>query len=646
MAKYKNPGPNDPKDFQDSKGSRPSKEKIKNLKDQEEIQNWLTRISSSNHYRKHISEKFRWADLIEEYRGSFRSVQEASDIYIPALNLIFAYVKSEIPSLYLRDPKIKVNPKKGSSVTAAKIVEKALNYLWRTKRLKRENKKNIFDDLLVGHSWFKTGYTGKFGTIEEGNQTYEFIEDEDFFGYRIPYENITFNPDSQDPPYDCSWIAHEVWLTKEEAESNTSFDKNALKDVNFAVVREADRQFKTTIDHETNLRQDPIAKKAKFYEIWDKTTKLKCVIAEGVFSYICPPKEWPYDMRGFPFSFLRLNEDPLNPYGIPDCYMFESLVLELMKLQAAWMDHVKRYNRQLLYREGALSDDALNQFAQGITGAAIPVQTGDKPLGDIVAPIPYPQLQTDIYGLEVRLKEYIGRISGQSGIDQGGVQQTTTRSLGEINKIQEGGQNRRSDKIDTIEDFVEDIAGNLVALLQQLADLPYFVRIAGDDVEPEVPGIAERPSASMPGAITEPKGFTFTKEDIQGEFDFEVVAGSTKPLDQTQKLDLLQFIAEALPKLGAIPGGPVTTYLGLEIADEIDLPGLKRAIVEEQKMAKEQQQAQEKQQQEMVQLQMAQEGAELQIKAEREATKQGKLELEGIKTIHEIRNPKSDKPVQ
>lgn len=613
-------------------------------KETQDIQNWFMRISASERYRKQMGEKYRWARLVEEYRGYFSGITNATDIYVPSLNLIFAYVKSEIPALYLRDPKIKVNPKKGSSVVAAKILEKALNYLWRTKRIKRENRKNVFDNLLVGHSWFKTGYTGKFGTIENGNKIFEFIEDEDFFGYRIPYENITFNPEANDPPFDCQWIAHETWISQEEAEANSSFDQAVIRQIPFAVLRSDDKPMKTQSDAESTLRYDPVTKKAKFYEIWDKVSETKFVLAEGQFSYVSKPKKWPYDMKGFPFSFLRINDDPLNPYGIPDCYMFEELVMELMKLQAQVIDHIKRFNRQLLLKEGAMSDDAKDQFSQGVTGAVLEVQVGNGSINDVVTPIPYPQIQTDIYALEERLKEYITRISGQSGIDQGGVQKTTTRSLGELAEIQQGGANRRSDKLESIENFVEDIAGNLVALLQQLADLPYFVRISGDDPEQIIQGLETRASANKPGAITSADGFTFTKEDIQGEFDFEVVAGSTKPLNSEQKMKTLEMIAQLLPQLGGIPGGPVTQWLGNEVADEIDMPGLKQAVLQEQEMAQKMKEEQQKQQDQMLQLQASQEGAELQIKAEREATKQSKLQLEGLKTMHEINKPEEKKP--
>ena len=622
--------------------ARPKKQEVTDpakLKEKDEINNWFMRISASERYRKQMSEKYRWMRLIEEYRGYFMGITDAADIYVPALNLIFAYVKSEIPSLYLRDPKIKVNPKKGSSIVAAKILEKALNYLWRTKKIKRENRKNIFDDLLVGHSWFKTGYTGKFGTVENGNKTFEFIEDEDFFGYRIPYENITFNPDSSDPPFDCQWIAHEIWCTEEEAKSNSSYDKSVVEKVQFTVLRADEKAGKTVSERESNLRYDPVTKKAKFYEVWDKVGGTKFVLAEGLWEYVSKPDKWPYEMRGFPFSFLRINDDPLNPYGIPDCYMFEDLVIELMKLQAQILDHIKRFNRQLLLKEGAMSDDAKDQFSQGITGAVLEVQTGNGSISDVVTPIPYPQIQTDIYAVQELLKDYIVRISGQSGIDQGGTQKTTTRSLGELTEIQQGGANRRSDKLETVENFIEDIAGNLVALLQQFADMPYFVRISGDDPEKLIPGLDSRPSTERPGSITNPDGFTFTKEDIAGEFDFEVVAGSTKPLNSEQKLQTLELIAQLGPTLGMIPGGPVIQWLGSEIGDELDMPGLKQAILAEQKVAEQMKQEQAAKENQMLSMQAAQQGAELQIKAEREATKQNKMQLEGLKTLHEINSP-------
>jgi hypothetical protein len=604
-------------------------------KERDEVRTWLSKIDMSERYRKKIAERYRWQQLIEEYRGYFAALQNSTDIYVPSLNLIFAYVKSEIPSLYLRDPKIKVNAKKKSSILSSKILEKALNYIWRKKKIKRENKKNVLDSLLVGHSWFKTGYTGSFGTIEDGNgNTFDFIDKEDFFGYRVSYENITFNPDAQDQPFDCTWIAHKVPLTKPAAKKNTKWD---LADVSWVAGNEENSIVRTTPGDDTPP-VEPDVERAIFYEVWDKSGGRKFIVSPGVDHFIEKPGKMPYDMKGLPFSFLRLNEDPLCPYGIPDCFMFEPQVIELMKIRAAAIDHIKRYNRQLLLAQGHMDDDTKEQFMQGVTGAVLEVRTDGKPLGEIVAPIPYPQLQTDMYAVEERIKEDMINVSGQSATERGATQKTTTRTVRELVQIQKGGDNRRSDKIDTIEDFVEDIASNLVALLQQLATEPFFVALTGETPEELMEQLKGRPSAAKAGAITNERGFTFTKEDIQGEFDFEVVAGSTKPLDQEQKIQTLVSAYEMAMQSGMMPGGPVQAWFANEFADEFDMEGLKMAIVEERKYAQEQAARQEAKMKEQEQLMLAKEVSDMQLKAAAQANKENETTLRGL----EIMNPKKE----
>jgi hypothetical protein len=619
--------------------------KEKTDKDKEEnskVHTWLTRIDFAKRYMTKVGNYFRWDRLLEEYRGYFIGLQDSTDIYIPSLNYIFAYVKSEIPRLALRDPKIKINPKKGSAILSARILEQAVNYLWRVKKLKRENKKNVFDALLVGHSWFKTGYTGKFGNIEDGNgNTFEFIESEDFFGYRVPYKNITFNPDSSDPPFDCKWIAHEVWMPLDEVQKNKIFKHT--EDLSPVQMADPDNDPTGKDDPLSNERRfDPDVKMVKLYEVWDKTNEQIFTISDGCGYYIREPRKWPYEMKGFPFSFLRLNDDPFTPYGLPDCFMFETQVIELIKIRATEIDHLKRFNRQLLLADGHMSDDAKDQFTQGVTGAVLDVQTNGRPLGDIVAPIPYPNIQTDIYAIEDRIQSDMVRIHGQTINEQGGVQKTSTRSLGELETMNTGAANRREDKIDTIEDFIEDIASNLVALLQQYADMPFYVSVAGDEIEQVLKEVQERPSASQKGAVTDNFGFTFTKEDIQGQFDFEVVPGSTTPLDSAQILRTLLEVLGQLPKLGVAPG-PITEYIGSAIADNIGLEGLKLAVRDEIEASKARIAAIAKKEEELMKLQVAETTAATQIKAEREATKQGQLQLESLRTMAEISAPKEPK---
>ena len=599
-----------------------------------EVRSWRDKIKASELYRDRIAARYRWKPITEEYKGQSTDVQDSTDIYVPSLNYTFAYIKTEIPSLYLRDPKIKVNPKNERSIRSAKILTKALNYLWRVNRYKRENKKNILDVKLVGHSWFKSGYTGKAEVVEDNDKVYEFIDSESFFGYRVPFDKISFNQDALDPPYDCAWISQEVWLPLSEVKKKDSGYKHTSElQASDPGVAEPDKQNTKNTDQD-RAKEDPGSNKVKFYEIWDKVNKKILVISDQVDAYHKSPRNWPCEFKGMPFSYLELNDNPDSAYGIPDVFMFDSQIHELVKVRAMMLDHIKRFNRQLLSRKGALSEEAKTDFSEGRTGAVIEADIGsNEAIGNVLTPIPYPQLQPDVYAIEQRIKEDLINVSGQSATERGATQQTSTRTFRELAQMDKGAKNRRSEQIDSVEDFIEDIAGNQVGLLQQLCDVPMFVRMTGDDEQEIIEGLKERPSAAKKGAITDDTGFTFTKEDIVGEFDIECVAGSTAPLDSEMKMQRLVEILGMLPQLGAIPGGPVMGVVGMGIAEELDMPEVVMAIKQELEMAQQRQAQQAEEAEEQKKLMLADRAAEMQLEAEKVAVKQAEAMVKAMQMM-------------
>lgn len=592
------------------------------------IDSWLKKINRSKALMEKVAADYNWKDIIDEYHGKYNwSRWGLSDIYIPPLNLIFAYVQTELPALMLRDPHIKVNPKNEESINAAKIMEKAINYIWKHHRIKRENTKNITDALLVGYTWFKTGYSGDFGVAEDSNgNRYEFIDKEDFFGYRIPWDCVFFNPDALDPPYDCTWIAHELWVTKENVERNPLYNKEAVTNLQYGSKKSKDNVSKGTVDYTAYAPHDEVNLTC-IYEIWDKDSGTKFTIAPGVSQFLEEPKSWPYEMRGFPFSFLCFNPSPSYPYGIPDVYIFRPQVLELIKVYAMMLDHLKRFNRQLVVRGTPLSADHMAQLKQGITGAVLNEVAADT----VIEPIAYPPIQQDVYAIERLLKEMLINISGQSASERGASQVTTTRTVSELEMMKEGNKNRRSRKVDLVEDFVEDIAGNFLALLQQFADIPFYVRLTGEDFQEVAAAIASRPSANKPGSITSPQGFTFTKEDIQGEFDLDVIAGSMTPLDRTTTLTTLMQLIPELQQFGIMPGGPVAGAIGGIIAENLEMPEIVTAMkaegqAKQQMMAQQQQQAQQTQD-----LTVAEATSKMNVQAANVGIKQNKLIVDMLK---------------
>jgi len=583
---------------------------------------WNSRIGRARKQRDKAAKDGNWERLLDAAKGDLHILQQGHRIPILPLQLLFAYIKAEIPLLYIRNPHIKVNPKNRTSIATAKVLETVINYIWHIKKLKREIKKSIRDALIIGHSWFKVGYTGRFGTIEDGNgQTIETIESEDYFAYRVPWKDITFDPDSIDPPYDCRWISHSVNLPIEDVKKNPKYKNTHLLQNNLNSNEEMDIKDMSDVEDSQVL-------KTRLEEVWDLKNRQVFTISEGVDDYIEDPKPAPYQMKGSPFSYLRFNSPNDEAYGTSDLGMVEPQVMELMKMRSMELDHIKRFNRQVIVPPET-TEDEINNIKQGVTGAII---KGDPSKFGV---IPYPPIQPDVYALEPRLKEDANNVGGQPATERGAVQKTTSRTLGELQEIAAGAKNRRAEKVDVMEDFVEDIASNQIATIKQFATMPYYVRILGKGSDELQAAVKSRPSGQVESGVTNQTGFTFTADDIEGEFDVEPVAGSSIPIDRTTKLTLLDSILEKLPKMGVIPGGPMYAAVGRMIAEEVELPEILEAIKQEAQAQIKMKQAQQAQAEEMKQLQLSQVASETQLDAEDVARKQRAVDVEEMDVLLE-----------
>lgn len=593
--------------------------------EEKDVRKWHSRIDISRRHKDQVGRHWHWHHNVSKYEGAFHELQHTTDIAIPPIQLVFAYIKTELPRLYLRDPHIKINAKKKSTIQAAKILELAVNYIWRTKRVKRQIKRNIIDGKLVGHSWFKSGYTGKFGAIEdhEGN-IQEFVESEDFFGYRVPWQQIYFDLDSMDPPHDTSWIAHEFFVPLEDLKKDSNFIN--VDTIQAAGPKPLHNRHTGGQSRISSIKGSSAAQSSgnalesdvpmvQLFEIWDKKEQKVFTIAEGSTRYIKKPTKWPYDMKGFPFSYLRFHETIDGAYGIPDVTMLMPQFLEKIKIRASQLDHIKRFNRQYITKPNNIDDENKTALEEARSGAVIEALEG---VGSVAA-IPYPPLPQDAYAVEDRVDRDAIIVGGQSPLELGAPAKTQTRTIKEAVEQRQGSENRRSEQIDIVEDFVEDISQNLIGLLQQFADEPFYVSVTGEDPRTIINMLEGRPSAveDPNEAITGRDGFTFTKKDIQGEFDVDVVSGSSTPLNKAAVLEILTQIAPLAQQLGAMPGGPVAGAIAGIFGELLDIPELKVALEQEFRLVQEQREAQSESVQQQRQLEAANDASQTQIQAER-----------------------------
>lgn len=519
---------------------------------------WITRIDRARKFRDQVRDKQGWLRFLDEYKGEYKVAGQP--IKALPINLVYGYVQTAISKIYFRDPHMTVSPRKGSTAMGARIIELLLNYIFKELNLKNENGKVLLDTYLISHGWLKYGYSGEIEKApgEAPDENSEFIKNEEIWASYVPWDDVLFDVTlSKDPPYDCNWIAHRIIKPLDEIKGNPRYENTEKLSSNVSVRDSKGEKIDETLkDSDLDLFE--------FWEIWDKkTNKIYCV-AEGTEGYLREVGNT-YQMEGLPFSMLKFNLIPGEPYPLSDIAIIEPQVLERIRLRSAQVNHIKRWSRQLSIEKGSMSKQEMEKFSQGIDGAVTEREKGSQP----PVPIQYADMQKESFLLDDLIQRDMDAVIGQNDVERGGQARTKTDTLGELKEQQEGTAGRAAKRQDQLEDFLEEAARKIIALIKQFQNTPRYVKITG--MSPEE--IAE----GFQGLQTDANGIYFTKDDIQGEYDIEVKAGSTLPLNRQNKVKVIEALISAGPSIGIVPGSPVSVELGKALVRELDLKDVEKA---------------------------------------------------------------------
>jgi hypothetical protein len=162
-------------------------------------------------------------------------------------------------------------------------------------------------------------------------------------------------------------------------------------------------------------------------------------------------------------------------------------------------------------------------------------------------------------------------------MDRGAEGKAATRTVGELRMQLAGGKGRSDEKLDVMEDSLEEVARKLLFILQTKYDLPKIAKIVGN--RNIMQALKSRPTAQpgnalQPMSVTGDQGFSWNREDIHGELDVDIVAGSTAPLDKESQIEQFEKLIPMLPALGVGPGSPAAKALGREYFRMLGIPSL------------------------------------------------------------------------
>lgn len=491
------------------------------------------KLAVAKRWRREEEYDDTWRRLIDLYRG--RHYEDLSDEDRLLVNVSFSTVNVIAPSVAVNYPKIAVNSRRPDDAPKAIITEAVINYWWKHFKVRPEFRRAVKDFLIVGHGWLKCGYRyveeeqiGDEGDNSdgsaEGNEitpSIVVVEDRPFVERVSPFD-VFVDPDATSM-YDARWIAQRIRRSLKEVKSDKRYSKAARDSIS------ATSWGRYSDDPAKKKVQDTEEGYVEVWEYYDIAEKTMCVFAEGCEHFLVKPMDMPYSF-GHPFVMIRNYDVPDYFYPIGDLEAIEPLQRELNATRTQMMNHRKRYSRKYLFKESAFDADGRDALESDYDNVMVPVSS-DENLQNVVAPFPAVVTPPEFYRQSDVIESDINTVSGISEYLRGSLPEIR-RTATEAAIVQDAANARAADKLATIEGAIAEVASRLVALAQQFMTGEQVARIVGRDGEP--------------------LWVTFDNDYIAGEFDFEVEAGSTAPVNESFRRQMaLQMVDAMAPFAGS-----------------------------------------------------------------------------------------------
>lgn len=535
-------------------------EKLPKVNNKDSLDRYRNRLKTSMNHRKHEGLDDTWNRLIDLYKGKHFKVRSSEDQL--AINLAFSTVNVIAPSVSINNPKISIMARSQENEHQAVITEAVINYWWRHYDFQPEIHRAVKDMLILGSGWAKVGYrfseTDAPRPQEQIDQEYtDLTSQADQAALEAP-EAADLLPSDQDiaesieqtikvvredrpfiervSPFDmfvdpeatcledANWICQRIVRSHEDVQRDERYNKKARNEIKpDSGVR--DYSDSTSKDPEKDLARVTV------YEFYDTKRETVSVFTEIGDLFLVSPEKTPFPF-GHPFVMFRNYDVPDQFYPIGDLEQIESLQLELNKTRTQMINHRKQNVRKYFYRKRAFGPDGLAALQNDVDNTLVPVEDDNAPFADCLQPVPREPLDPQLYNYTSLIESDLDRVSGVSEYARGGVPETR-RTATEASIMQDASNARASDKLAIVERAIRHLASRLVQLGQIFLTGDYVARVVGRD------------GSSM--------WVPYNRDDIQGEFDFEIEAGSTQPRNETirrsQSLQLLNAIA---PFIGTV----------------------------------------------------------------------------------------------
>lgn len=468
-------------------------------------------------------------DFIDAYRGEqwkqLGGMRGARDD-LATTPLFFASANTFQAGLMARAPRVDVLPRKRGAARDARVVEALLNYDVHDAKFHRQYNRALVDSFFTPFGIVRLGYTPEeeyrrfVRDDEQKMESFDPVRPGKPWVRRVKIWDFRCDPlaETPDSDGDARWCAFRSLMTLDQIKQNPNmiFREDLKPSVTMDVREQRKHAFGMS-------RRSP--KTLDYVEVWhiyDKMERKWFAFAHGHEKPIREPEDWPKPFEGIdglPYDALYFNEQMDQMFPIPYAAAVWPTIVERNKVRTIFMRLVKSMRRLGIVDEDALADGEFDKLA---TSDLTEILRSKGLPQNVLHEFTTGGFDSSLLALDALHKEDVREALGQSQFNRG--QRANVESGTEAALIGQGDVTNHGRNVARLEDFLNSSLRHYAQARQATADVEEMVAVVGmEDTD----------------ILRDGEGVEYiraTPEQIKGEFDFRVRAGSTLPKTREQEV--------------------------------------------------------------------------------------------------------------
>lgn len=502
------------------------------------LREWQDAIKLGLRYRRVFGRSQDWKRYKQYYRGFFGQNQ------VP-VNIIFATLRSMIPQVYFRNPKVYITPDRPGYFPHSRILERLDNWLIRELNIKNTMKTECLDTGLCGRGMGILGYDSEFGfnpafaspEVLGDVTTTSFSADS---GERIEYNYNCkpgmpwyqrCNPTDFVVPWGCNNFQEAPWFAFRKMRTL----RDIKEDPKYSNTKNLKAYFRSSMDNSdsSDVRMKEEDAELEWVELWQVHDQR----SGNVFALTldCPEflrNEHDYlQIEGLPARTFGFNEDPDYFWWMSDCRLIEQQQLELNDVRTMAKYHRRVSLLKVLYDKNLMKKEELEKLLDGDVKTAVGIDAGA--MGDIRKAVQLFQshVPPDLSIAAKEIREDLREIVGFSRNQMGSFEEPSgRRTAHEAEIVRAAAMIRIDERRDIMADHLTEIVRGINQIVFENWNTQHVIDVLGTD-----------------GARY---WVRFTGKEIKGEFTYKInPEEAIFSSRQTQRADALEFmnLAKVLP---------------------------------------------------------------------------------------------------